>query len=337
MKNIKLMGILICFILLFTSCPTEIDSVSTAPVTDLQTVIGNESVVLTWTNPTDYDFDHVEITATPIDTTLQSVTAETTNKITTTYTLTGLSNGKEYQIIVKALDIIGNKSISSNQATIIPRDSTIPTTVKEVSATSTKTSIVLNWENPTDLDFDHVLITATPIDTELETISCVTTNKNITAYTVPDLTSEKEYKFILKAIDTSGNKSIASDEIYSIQTATIINPPSWIIGGEWWDSGSWYYYGETGVSYNCYQFFEDNIINIVADINYKELLVSESDPIVSTKTSSTQFEIVFNSPPTSEEITLSFNYITETKLFFFRLQDNNICGKNLNFREVPNL
>jgi HYR domain len=72
---------------------------------------GDGRAIFKWTNPTDADFDHVEITRT---TSLTPKAADTGTVVYsgkgTTYTDKGLQNGKEYRYVIVSVDKNGNKS-----------------------------------------------------------------------------------------------------------------------------------------------------------------------------------------------------------------------------------
>lgn len=77
--------------------PTEVKNLSATP---------EDSVItLTWTNPEDADFDHVEISYTPVSAELISV-----NKGIEEYIVQGLTFNTEYTFTIKAIDENGNKS-----------------------------------------------------------------------------------------------------------------------------------------------------------------------------------------------------------------------------------
>ncbi len=73
----------------------------------------NHTITLGWTEPTDSDFDHVEITYTYYNGTSDSTpsTAETITKGTTTKTFTGIDTGNQsYTYSIVSVDTSGNRS-----------------------------------------------------------------------------------------------------------------------------------------------------------------------------------------------------------------------------------
>jgi hypothetical protein len=99
-----------------TETATPADTTAPAEVSSLSAVPGIGEVTLTWTDPTDADLDHIEITWTPDDDTTVTVPAATGMK-----TVTGLANGMEYTFTVKAVDTAGNKSAGETE-TATPAD-----------------------------------------------------------------------------------------------------------------------------------------------------------------------------------------------------------------------
>ncbi|GHV75175.1 hypothetical protein AGMMS49940_24770 [Spirochaetia bacterium] len=87
------------------------DSTALAEVSGLTATAGDGSVVLTWIDPADSDFDHVVITYT--NGTAQSVDVDTEIE---TATITGLTNGTMYTFIVQTVDTIGNTSTGNSNS-----------------------------------------------------------------------------------------------------------------------------------------------------------------------------------------------------------------------------
>lgn len=115
---------LVCISLFFYACdksksPTEpADTTPPAEVTNLQATSAVNSVTLTWVDPTDADYDHVEITFIP---TVTGITQPVTvAKGTITKKISGLINSVAYTFTVKTVDKSGNKSTgTTRQATPI--------------------------------------------------------------------------------------------------------------------------------------------------------------------------------------------------------------------------
>jgi predicted phage tail protein len=90
------------------------DTTPPANVSGLDKTVGNGQTVLTWTDPADADFDHVEITWEPGGSSPQTVP-----KGTESYTAS-LTNGSEYTFTVKTVDTAGNKSNGAAAPEAVP-------------------------------------------------------------------------------------------------------------------------------------------------------------------------------------------------------------------------
>jgi chitodextrinase len=131
-----------------TTPPGEAGSLTATP--------GDRQITLSWTNPTDSDFHHVEISWT-------SAHGSSTSPTTSTgisQTITGLTNGTAYNFTVKTVDAAGNKS-SGVSASATPADTTAPGEASGLAASPGDRQVSLSWTNPADSDFDHVEITYT--------------------------------------------------------------------------------------------------------------------------------------------------------------------------------
>ena len=81
------------------------DGTAPGEVSALVASSANGQIVLSWTDPTDGDFDHVEITWSPGGATVQTIASGVQS-----YTATGLTNGTLYTFTVKTVDSTGNVS-----------------------------------------------------------------------------------------------------------------------------------------------------------------------------------------------------------------------------------
>ncbi|MDQ2969309.1 MAG: HYR domain-containing protein, partial [Actinomycetota bacterium] len=91
--------------------PPPSDNKPPGPVVNLQAKGGDGRATFKWTNPTDSDFDHTEITRT----TSLSFKAVGVGTVVysgkgTTFTDKGLQNGVEYRYVIASVDKIGNKA-----------------------------------------------------------------------------------------------------------------------------------------------------------------------------------------------------------------------------------
>jgi hypothetical protein len=83
----------------FTDAPASTTALAASDITD-------SSVTLTWTNPTDKDFDHVEISCSDSGVATKTSTG-------TSATITGLSAGTTYTFTVTTVDFFGNECTSA--------------------------------------------------------------------------------------------------------------------------------------------------------------------------------------------------------------------------------
>jgi hypothetical protein len=169
-------------------------------------VLGVDSGVwketLTWTDPGDGDFDHVEISWTPTTAQTQPVTL---TKGTGTREISGLTPGQVYAFLVRTADGSGNRSAGKQAAVAIPTDITPPAEVAWLTATVSGKRVRLSWTDPTDADFDHVEISYSANSGTIRTLPLVAKTKQ--QETIGPLSYGTIYAFTVKTVDTSGNKS----------------------------------------------------------------------------------------------------------------------------------
>ena len=105
----------------------------------------------------------------------------------------------------------------------------VTTTVTEGSTTDT-VDVTLNWTNPTDSDFSHVLITWTPNGPDAP--ERVDNAATFTATALPALADDATYTFTIVTVDTTGNQPDAtSGETGTTATVTTdTTPPASVAG-----------------------------------------------------------------------------------------------------------
>ncbi|NJD54668.1 MAG: hypothetical protein FIB07_17640 [Candidatus Methanoperedens sp.] len=169
---------------------TASDATPPSSVTGLgETATGETSITWSWTNPSDPDFDHVEVY---IDSVFK------TNMTSGTYTASGLNASTTYTIGIKTVDTTGNvNSTTVTDSAITSADATPPASVTALGETATgETSITWSWTNPSDSDFDHV---------EVYLDSVFKTNVTSGTYTATGLNASTTYTIGTKTVDTTGN------------------------------------------------------------------------------------------------------------------------------------
>jgi large repetitive protein len=183
----------------------------TAP-TSLTAVLGNGQADLTWTAPTS-DGGAV-ITDYVIQYSANSGTSWTTfsdgTSISTSETVTGLTNGTSYIFRVAASNSEGNSSYSATSNPVIPR--TVPTVVRSTSSTPADQSVILNWIAPAsnggNAITDYVVEFSSDAGATWDTFSDGV-GTSLTA-TVTGLTNGVEYSFRISAANEAGEGPTAA-------------------------------------------------------------------------------------------------------------------------------
>lgn len=201
--------VLVACVLYSSACsdgdsPEERDTVPPAEVTDLNGISGDRQVVLNWTDPTDEDFELVEITY------AEGENALRVRKGEQTVIIFNLINGTPYVFTFRTVDVNGNRSEGTTTIPYIPLapdpdDNTPPAEVTNLRATPGNAQIVLNWTEPADGDFNKVEITVLPQGTVTEV------GKGGQTAVITGLTNGTEYHFSVKTVDINGNASAGVD------------------------------------------------------------------------------------------------------------------------------
>ncbi len=240
-------GMLRCLILLtavlvlWASCDVQYDAAmwetiinpksdTTAPsnVTGLLAEEGDGSVLLSWINPLEADFEGVEVSASPAEGNLSSPVSVTAAE--TKYSVTGLVNGTVYSFTIKSRDTSSNVStgVSVSATPVPPPDTTPPENVTELQAVPGNTVVVLTWTNPKDADFNGVEVSVTPASGNLATPVILT--KDAVSYTANALLNDTTYTFSVKSLDLSQNKAGGATVSATPVLSTDTTPPANITG-----------------------------------------------------------------------------------------------------------
>lgn len=191
------------------STPKEpVDETPPEPVTYLTATPGDRSVLLSWTNPTDEDFQMVKILFTPVsESVLQPIYIQGEAGKTSSVCIENLRNNVEYTFSCISIDKNNNQSQAVSIKSI-PKDDTPPEDVTNLIATAKHKRVILSWINPSDEDFAAIEISCTPIDGD-SAQPIVISGKSLEQrnYTISNLENDTEYSFTVKAIDTSNNIS----------------------------------------------------------------------------------------------------------------------------------
>jgi fibronectin type 3 domain-containing protein len=186
---------------------------------NLTATAGDREIFLDWDDNslvTDPDLDGYDVYVSlssggPFDTKVN------TSLVTTSaYTATNLTNGTTYYYVVKAVDIAGNPSTASSQASATPYDAP-PHTPTGLTATPGDTLVELDWDDNTDHDFNGYYIYrrtssgnyTTPLNGSLLSTS---------NYTDTGRTNGETYYYVVTAVDDNSNESNQSTEASATPT-----------------------------------------------------------------------------------------------------------------------
>ncbi len=165
----------------------------------VQVSADDHSLTLSWTDPEDVDFDHIEVTGTvtEYDGTTSRTVSETVASGVQTLTLSKLAASKAYSLTITAYDAFGNKTPVTKTVST-KSDSTAPDDVTALGATVGRSSVTLSWtaSESGDTKAYKVYKDDTLVTTVTETTASVT-----------DLTANTSYTFKVTACDYASNES----------------------------------------------------------------------------------------------------------------------------------
>jgi len=183
-------------------CDTDPAAIGVAPpdVEDLSAVVEDKMITLQWANPINALFDHVVI--------YYGSSGNTDIYYTGTVYPTGttvdmLSNETEYTFLVRSIGLDDSKS-NGVIVRATPTDLTPPGEVSSLTTQSGDDSVTLNWENPSDTDFDHCELWCGRSGAADNLYSNNVLSTNVTISGIGD---GYEYTFLIKSVDDKGNKS----------------------------------------------------------------------------------------------------------------------------------
>ncbi len=159
------------------------------------------------------------------DTTVIDATEDASDNTKWTFTITAEDESANATYTVAAIDSDGREEIE--QITISNFDFTAPAKPKVTGGTysSESSSIVLNWTNPTDSDFDHVELCYTTNDGTSNSEKSTAESTEETNKTYSDIDSGKAYyTFYLVSVDKLGNRSGEASYKVSVNS-TVSNVP----------------------------------------------------------------------------------------------------------------
>lgn len=199
---------------------------STAPdnVENIEATVSDHTIVLTWTEPADEDYESVTVSISPAKDFAGSdladdVKTQTLKKGTTTAKFENLAAETAHTFTFKTADSNGNiqgdtnnASAGSTETFTTLKDETAPAGVSGLTATFTVNgNVVVSWTDPEDVDFKQVVVSATTSTDgitapESQTISAGTKTATFSCDTSAD------YTFTAKTYDYNENETTVSVE-----------------------------------------------------------------------------------------------------------------------------
>jgi hypothetical protein len=198
--------------------PANVTSLAVSATTD-------HTVTLTWTDPSDVDFNNVIITSTGTLQDGSSFSDITVNAGVKTATISKLSADTAYTFVVKTEDI--NSNISSDDLPSVTgttkSDTTAPGVVTSVVAKAGRTAVKLTWTDPTDIDLKNIVIAVSSTDTGASVPSDTTIAAGVKTATITGLTLGDSYTFTLTTVDynslTGTSVTLSSATINPVPTS----------------------------------------------------------------------------------------------------------------------
>lgn len=201
------------------STTSATDTTPPGPVTGLTaSSIAGSSITWGWTNPSDADFAGTVIY-------IDGSQVTTLGNTTSSYTATGLSSSASHSIGVRTKDLSGNLGNWANASAATTADTGEPGSVTSLSVDSKGSDwIKWKWTNPTDSDFDHVMVYINNV---------FVTNVSANSYTANNLSASTSYTIKLHTVDDAGNINNAD-----VTNTTSTYHKSYLTGDRIWDENA---------------------------------------------------------------------------------------------------
>lgn len=200
----------------FGSLTFNKDVAPPANVTNVQVTGKTEnSISLSWTNPTDSDFATNNIYANDVKV---GTTADES------FTVNALQPNTSYTISVKSVDAGGNESTGATVTETTNADTTAPAEVTNLQVVQkSATTAKVSWTNPTDSDFKRVNLFAngTPVG-----------NVTGSEYEFTGLAPNTTYELVAKTEDMLGNVSVGQSVTVTTDDVPVVDttPPADVTG-----------------------------------------------------------------------------------------------------------
>lgn len=179
-------------------------------------IAGDGLVTLSWTDPVEYD--HIEIWYE-----IDGVYTKFEDQLDSQGTIIGsLTNDVTYIFKIITYSLEGKPS-DGLELSVVPQknqinDTTPPSEVVGFAPMTEGNTVILNWTNPSDTDFDHVEIWYGEGVADIE----FTGNINDGVAVINDLSDNTEYIFLIKTVDSSSNVSYGVSAVVEINNDAII-------------------------------------------------------------------------------------------------------------------
>ena len=195
------------------------DEVAPAQPTGFTATAGDGQVTLGWSDPDDgtitrYEYRESDDGGSNWDPDWTAIPGS--GAATTSYTVTGLTNGTEYSFQIRAVNGIGEGAESATKSATPQLQKPEPPT--NFTATAGDTEVTLSWADPSN-------VTITSYEVQQDGggwVGISGSDASTTSYTVTGLTNGTQYTFQIRAVSNAGNGK-ASDAV------TLTLP----IGGTW--------------------------------------------------------------------------------------------------------
>jgi fibronectin type 3 domain-containing protein len=176
----------------------------------------NGSVALNWNDNTETDLDGYNVYR-------STISGSGYSKINSTliansnYTDDTVTNNITYYYVVTALDVNGNESAYSSEASATPADTDAPMTPTGLAAKTSDSLAALTWAGNTETDLTgyNIYRTTTSGSGYIKLNSSLLT---IPEYNDTSVTNTITYYYAVTAVDTSSNESAKSAEVTAIPT-----------------------------------------------------------------------------------------------------------------------
>ena len=186
-------------------------------------------VTLSWTNPANNTITKYQYRR-KTDTGTYGSWADIPNSgdTTTSYTVTGLTNGTEYTFGVRAVNAGGNGAASTVTATPAP----VPAAPTNLKAEVGDRRIGLTWDDPGDSTIDEY-----EYSTDGGTFSVISGSDDATtSYTVTGLTNGTQYTFAVRAVnntDDGAESTVTAKPLWPAPTGLVATPGQGRVTVEW--------------------------------------------------------------------------------------------------------